>query len=180
MCRISPNFELLGEGPILGQGAPSKLLISHNESMLGAFCGVNLFPETESFIVMLSNWHPRIAGELKSARQPGTTPKELSQYVGVYTNLEGYLTIAVKVADDKLIMSFQNCKDEEFGLRHYEYDTFCWLQPRYELVKRARNVVQPAENYLMRLSVYEHGSIEQLNWINDSAVPTGQVFIRGT
>lgn len=49
MCRISPNFELLGEETVLGEGAPPKLLMSHYGSMPGTFCGVNLFPESESF-----------------------------------------------------------------------------------------------------------------------------------
>lgn len=58
LCRISPNFEMLGEEPILGAGAPPKLMISHYGSMPGTYCGVSLFPETESFLVLLSNSTP--------------------------------------------------------------------------------------------------------------------------
>ena len=190
MCRISPNIELLGEGHILGEGAPPKLLISHYGSMPGTFCGVNLFPETESFLVMLSNstpmcdsadwftqlltqtlfdfpkkidyphwvkrsveaeraWYSKVADELELARRPDTEPKQLDNYVGVYVSGERYFMIVIKVKNEMLVMSFQNRKDEEFELRHYEYDTFCWLQPRNDLVKRARNVLQPAKYYLI-------------------------------
>ena len=58
MCKISPNLDQLGEEPILGEGAQPKLLIAHYCSMPGAYCGVNLFPESESVIVVLSNTTP--------------------------------------------------------------------------------------------------------------------------
>ncbi|KAJ8125495.1 hypothetical protein O1611_g8144 [Lasiodiplodia mahajangana] len=58
MCKISPNLSVVGEEPILGGGAPSQLLIAHYGSMPGAYCGVNLFPETEAVIVLLSNSTP--------------------------------------------------------------------------------------------------------------------------
>ena len=55
MCKISPNLYQLGEEPTLGEGAQPKLLIAHYGSMPGAYCGVNLFPESESVIAVLSN-----------------------------------------------------------------------------------------------------------------------------
>lgn len=58
MCKISPNYELLGEAPIVGEGAPSKLVIAHYGSIPGIYTGVNLFPETESAIVVLTNSTP--------------------------------------------------------------------------------------------------------------------------
>jgi CubicO group peptidase (beta-lactamase class C family) len=219
MCRISPNYELLGEEPVLGEGAPPKLLISHYGSMPGSFCGVNLFPETESFVVMLSNstpmcdsadwftqlltqtlfdfpkkndylkwvkrsveaereWYPKISKELDDARNPDTEPKELRDYVGSYVNEEEYFMIAIKIDDGRLIMSFQGRTDEEFELRHYEHDTFCWLQPRNDLVKRARNVLQPAKYYLISFHVKDNGEVDHLSWVNDGAVPEGQKFIK--
>jgi hypothetical protein len=56
--RISPNYELLREEPVLGEDAPPKLMIAHYGSMPGTFCGVNMFPESESFLVMLNNSTP--------------------------------------------------------------------------------------------------------------------------
>lgn len=58
MCKISPNNDLLGEQPVIGKGAASRLVIAHYGSMPGTFAGVNLFPETESAIVVLTNTTP--------------------------------------------------------------------------------------------------------------------------
>ncbi|KAI9699592.1 MAG: hypothetical protein M1820_007091 [Bogoriella megaspora] len=58
MFKISPNLAQLGGAPILGRGSPSKLLIAHYGSMPGACCGLNLFPETQSAIVVLTNSTP--------------------------------------------------------------------------------------------------------------------------
>jgi len=58
MCKISTNNGLLGEQPVIGKGAASKLVIAHYGSMPGSFAGVNLLPETESAIVVLTNTTP--------------------------------------------------------------------------------------------------------------------------
>ena len=55
---ISTNNGLLGEQPVNGKEAASKLIIAHYGSMSGSFAGVNLFPETESAIVVLTNTTP--------------------------------------------------------------------------------------------------------------------------
>jgi CubicO group peptidase (beta-lactamase class C family) len=58
MCKIGQNYALLGGAPVVGKGAPSKLVIAHYGSMPGSFSGVNIFPETESAIVFLANTTP--------------------------------------------------------------------------------------------------------------------------
>lgn len=59
MCKISPNYGALGHAPVVGEGAPSKLIIAHYGSMPGAYSAVLLFPETDSIIVVLTNTTPR-------------------------------------------------------------------------------------------------------------------------
>jgi hypothetical protein len=58
MCQISSNLDQSGEEPILGVGASSRLLIAHYSSIPGAYCGVNLFPETDTVITVLTNSTP--------------------------------------------------------------------------------------------------------------------------
>ncbi len=58
MCKISPNYGLLGTAPTVGNGGASRLIIAHYGSMPGSYAGVNLFPETESAIVVLTNTTP--------------------------------------------------------------------------------------------------------------------------
>ena len=59
MYKISPNVGMIGTAPVVGVGAPSKLVIAHYGSMPGSYSGVNLFPETQSAIVVLINTTPR-------------------------------------------------------------------------------------------------------------------------
>lgn len=58
MCKISPNYSLLGTAPTVDNGGASRLIIAHYGSMPGSYSGVNLFPETESAIVVLINTTP--------------------------------------------------------------------------------------------------------------------------
>jgi hypothetical protein len=41
--------------PIVGKGSPSRLVIYHSGSLVGSLTAVNLFPETHSAIVVLTN-----------------------------------------------------------------------------------------------------------------------------
>lgn len=50
---LNPN--LVDKMPIVGRGSPSRLCIYHQGSLPGALTAVNLFPETDSAIVVLSN-----------------------------------------------------------------------------------------------------------------------------
>ena len=70
-------------------------------------------------------WHASISDELEAARHLDTTPNDRDAYAGSYTNPEGHFMLAIRVEGEKLIMSFQDRRDEDFELRHYEYDTFC-------------------------------------------------------
>ncbi|KAH7002605.1 hypothetical protein EDB80DRAFT_578637 [Ilyonectria destructans] len=58
MCKTSPNYGLLGDAPVVGKGSAPKLIIAHYGSMPGNFSGVNLFPESQSAIILLTNTIP--------------------------------------------------------------------------------------------------------------------------
>lgn len=56
MGAIGCNPRLMPHGmPVVGKGAPSTLVCYHQGSLPGALAAVNLVPETESAIVVLSN-----------------------------------------------------------------------------------------------------------------------------
>ena len=50
---LNPN--LVDEMPIVGRGSPSRLCIHHQGSLAGTLTAVNLFSETDSAIVVLTN-----------------------------------------------------------------------------------------------------------------------------
>ena len=220
MFKISPNLDQLGEAPVLGVGAQSRLLIAHYGSMPGACCGVNLFPESESVIVVLSNstpmcdisdwtlqlltqtvfdfptkhdyvmwtrktvdnelgWHGRLVSDLEARRAAGTHPRDLKEYTGSYLNTNGTFIISVALKEDSLQMSFQARKDETFSLKHYQHDSFCWLESRNELVSRGRWVLQPADYYIFRFAAdNDDKTIDRFFWANDPEVPNGEEFQR--
>ncbi|KAI1127107.1 beta-lactamase/transpeptidase-like protein [Nemania abortiva] len=218
MCKISPNLAVVGDEPILGIGAPSQLLIAHYGSMPGAYCGVNLFPETEAVIVLLSNttpmcdiadwviqlitqtlfdfpqkhdyvdwvqrtvdaekgWYRRTAEELGRRQNPGTKPRPLSEYGGTYICDGKFFKITMLASDTYLEMKFQDLEDEVYYLKHYEHDTFSWLQPRDYFVSRGRWILQHPDYYLIRFCSHEAtNQIDRLVWVNDPGVPQGQTF----
>ena len=220
MSCASPNLDQLGEEPILGEGAPSRLLIAHYGSMPGAYCGVNMFPETESVIVVLSNrtpmcdisnwtlqlltqslfdfetkhnyvdwtkktvdhelgWHARLVSHLEAARIRGTQPRDLREYTGFYINANGSFVISIDLQDNVLTMSLQARTDETFELKHYQHDSFCWLESRNELAARGRLVLQPANYYIFRFAAdNDNDTINRFFWANDPEVPSGEQFVK--
>ena len=148
MCKISPNYGLLGEAPMVGRGAPSKLILAHYGSMPGNFSGVNLFPETESAILVLTNttplcdmadwitqlltqtlfdfpekvdyvlwvkktkaaqlrWHEGVVSELREKQNIGTSPRNLTDYVGKYFNSSKTLLIEVILRKESLALMIE-------------------------------------------------------------------------
>ncbi|KAF2106294.1 beta-lactamase/transpeptidase-like protein [Lophiotrema nucula] len=58
LLKFGTNVGLLGEGPVIGRGADTKLVIAHYGSMPGNFAAVLMYPESESAIVVLTNTTP--------------------------------------------------------------------------------------------------------------------------
>ena len=63
-------------------------------------------------------------------------------------------------------------------LEHYEHDTFSWLQPRNELVRRARTVGQHASYYLIRFEGITNTGISRLFWSHDSQMAQGEEYVK--
>ncbi|KAB8349879.1 hypothetical protein FH972_023892 [Carpinus fangiana] len=55
MGQVGCNAPLLPQMPIVGKGGPSKLVVYHQGSFPGALASVNLVPDDETAIVILSN-----------------------------------------------------------------------------------------------------------------------------
>jgi len=221
MCKISPNLVVLGDEPVLGEDSTPRLLVAHYGSMPGAYCGVNLFPESDALVVVLSNstpmcdmadwsiqlitqtlfdfpvkhdyfdwvrrtvdkeleWYPNTKSALEDRKAHGTKPRPLEQYVGEYRNEGDYFTISVFAkGENGLYMQLQGLEEEVYQLEHYEHDTFCWLQPRNELVSRGRWVLQEPEYFLFSFqALHDSETIDRFAWVNDPGVPKGEVFVK--
>lgn len=87
-------------------------------------------------------WYPDILAELQQNQIPGTTPRDLSEYIGRFTNEAGTMMIEVSLDESRnepcLQLAFQGLQSEIYPLRHYHHDVFTWLMPRNELVQRGR------------------------------------------
>lgn len=221
MCKISTNYRFLEDAPVVGRGAPPKLILAHYGSMPGSFAGVNLFPETESAIIVLTNttplcdiadwmtqlltqtlfdfpekvdyvswvksskdaelkWHESVVLEMREKQNSGTSPRNLTDYVGRYFNCSKTLVIEVVLRGKSLALLWDGREDDLWPLKHYEYDTFSWLQPRNELVRRARSIGQRAPYYLISFEGITTAGFSRLFWRHDSRIAQGEEYAKET
>lgn len=76
-------------------------------------------------------------------------------------------------------MCFQRHRSKIYGLSHYHHDVFSWLLTRDEDVRLGRFPDTRASFYLLSFkSGDDPAQIEQVVWVNDSAVPSGETFRR--
>lgn len=76
-------------------------------------------------------------------------------------------------------MCFQGDFDQPYELEHYHYDVFSWMLTRDEDVRLGRFPMTRPDFYLIQFkSDGKKDDIHSLVWVNDSAVPAGEVFRR--
>ena len=220
MGAVGLNPKFIPDGmPIVGKGSPSRLVVYHQGSLPGALAAVNLLPETQSAIVVMTNtlalndcadwvgqlvlealigttetndylelarrsvatalaWHSTVEAALKKHQAQGTSPRNLEEYTGTYTNSIQTMRIEVTQRDDKLWFALQGLESETFEMTHYQDDMFTWLQPRNELARRGRFTYQKHPYYMLRFSVRDDDTIGQLAWAHDADVPDGEIFVK--
>nr|POE47800.1 hypothetical protein CFP56_01129 [Quercus suber] len=121
----------------------------------------------------------RMREELESKRTAGTTCRPLHAYCGSYYNRVGTYRIEVYQAGDQLKMCFQGDREFSYDLEHYHFDTFSWLLTRDEDAHYGRFPVTRASFYLFDFNMPRVGSeAESVTWIDDTAVPQGEMFRR--
>jgi CubicO group peptidase (beta-lactamase class C family) len=119
-------------------------------------------------------WHSDTSRALQQARKSGTSPRPLQDYVRTYWDDAHIFKIVVTEEHGVLYWAFQGLKSEKFRLHHYEDDTFTWLQPRNDLVKRGRWVGQDAEFWKAAFMTGEKGTIEHLFWVHTIGMPAAK------
>jgi hypothetical protein len=81
----------------------------------------------------------------------------LRSYVGTYWHRVSKFRIDIDEDGDDLRLQFQRHPDEIYVLRHYQDDTFKWLMPHNEAVRRGRYVNDfGSDYYLMRFEFTSH------------------------
>lgn len=123
------------------------------------------------------DWHRRTTETMEKERKKDTHPRSLSSYVGNYWNTAKTLLIQVKLVGEELQVLWEGREDEAFPLRHYEADTFSWLQPRNDLVSRERTVGQPPSYYMLRFQTDEFGNVDKLFGTHDNQLPQGEQYV---
>lgn len=121
-------------------------------------------------------WHSTVEAALKKKQVLGTSPRNLEEYTGTYTNSIKTMKIEVTQGDKKLFFALQGLASEKYGLTHYQDDIFTWLQPRDELAGRGRSTHQDFLYYMLRFSAGDDGKIGKLAWTHDADVPGGELF----
>ena len=118
-----------------------------------------------------AKWYSNTREELLRNRKTGTSPKKLEEYTGTYWDAIHVVKIEVSLEDGNLYWALQGLPSEKFSLEHYEHNTFTYLQPRNELVRRGRWVDQGAEFWKLRFEVNNDDQVEKVFWVHDIGVP---------
>ncbi|KAL8834456.1 MAG: hypothetical protein Q9176_007480 [Flavoplaca citrina] len=118
-----------------------------------------------------------VADKLEQERTPGTSPRDLQDYVGTYWNELDTMKIEIFLVDEKLTMRFQDLEAETFPLEHYENDTFSWWFSRNECARYGRFTNYGYEYFRIGF-VGRAGLIDRLTWKTVSQLPEAEVFLR--
>ncbi|KAI4233713.1 MAG: hypothetical protein LQ349_004237 [Xanthoria aureola] len=132
----------------------------------------------ESAAASVALW-PAMAKELETRREPNIPQQPLTNYEGKYYNIIGDWCIDVFEAEGILMVCFQGQRDESYPLDHYRPHEFSWLLTRDEDVRRGRFPVVNLDFYILTFrAADEAGTMHQLIWRHDPAVPSGEIFYR--
>lgn len=121
-------------------------------------------------------WYPSLIAELEKARQDGTSPRSLDDYVGTYWDDIRVIKIVVRLEGGKLFWLLQGLESEKFELTHYEHDTFLWLITRNELSSRGRWIGSDLVPSFWKVDFEGNtdGKVDKLLWNHDNGVPARQ------
>jgi CubicO group peptidase (beta-lactamase class C family) len=111
--------------------------------------------------------------------QDGGPALDLESYEGTYINKGGYYKIVVRLDrdDQQLFWSKQGDPEEEFRLYHKSGDTFHWLGPRNDMVKRGLLIDKPAKFWDIKF-VVEGEMVTKIIWVHDAMNPDGEAFYK--
>ncbi|KAK4201005.1 beta-lactamase/transpeptidase-like protein [Triangularia verruculosa] len=191
--QIGINPGLLPEGmPTVGKGTQSQLVIVVLSNSLAltdvsdwvgqlvleellevpASERIDVADFARTTVVENLKWYPALVKELDDTRKPGSSPKYLEEYVGVYWMDIGVFKIVVTLEEGSLYWAIQGLDSEKFKLNHYDDDTFTWLLPRNELSRRGRWVGgDQGPDFWKAVFKVEAGLINKLYWAHDTSVP---------
>lgn len=128
----------------------------------------------EKSIAINLGWYDRIVNSLGQGRPRDTKlPWPLESYVGTYVNESRLFSVTVTLADSTLSWAFQGLDSERYSLKHYDGDTFTWLQPRNDLSRRGRWVLgndNDASFWLVSFGVGKSGETGTISWRHDPSL----------
>lgn len=121
---------------------------------------------------------PKIKADLEKERTPGTSPLELSAYVGKFCNKIETFHLEFREEGSQLQLCFQGNHNFWYPMEHFENDVFTWVLTRDENVKRGRFPVTWRNFYKMKFQRTKGDIIDTLVWEHDGAWDAGEVFYR--
>jgi CubicO group peptidase (beta-lactamase class C family) len=119
----------------------------------------------------------RVRNELDDGRTPDTKPRPLAEYQGRYWNSLGNFFVDVKQQQHQssggpgLTMKVNGLTGQAYRLEHYHFDTFSWLMPYDEMVRRARVLFYGPEYFLLEFRSSNGAGVDELVWAADNNFP---------
>lgn len=128
----------------------------------------------------------RLKADLEQHRVPGTHARPLCAYEGRFWNElhNFFIDVTVHNTSGALQMTWQGLDSQSYELHHYHYDTFSWLMPAEEIVRRARGVTfYNYEYYLVEFGSDTNNDnasdrVDYLRWSMDSNSTSGKMEFR--
>ncbi|KAK3995249.1 hypothetical protein QBC44DRAFT_366775 [Cladorrhinum sp. PSN332] len=100
----------------------------------------------------------------------------LNTYTGAYWNQPKTFFITVSEQGGSLAMTMQGLSSQVYTLRHYQNDSFSWIMPFSEIIRRARSTTYyTPEYYTIEFYANEGGDIDRLGWEIESELPGGKL-----
>ena len=117
--------------------------------------------------------------EFDEHRVPRTCPRAYDAYVGSYLNCVDNHSLDICLKDNVLWLCFQGDSAQEYELEHYHHDVFSWMLTRDQDVRMGRYPMTRLSFYLLQFKSDDQSEgIDSLVWVNDGAVPDGEVSRR--
>lgn len=109
---------------------------------------------------------------LDDARKPGTHPQPLTAYTGDYVGFAGQFKIQIRMkSPEALQVIFQGLESQTWDLKHYQDNTFTWLEDFDTQAKRVRFTFSGPDMFKLVFKSNKQGDIESVLWKQEAGLP---------
>ena len=201
--KLGFNPSLIEEGmPVLGTGSESRQVIPEIQAVIVVLTNSTSQGDTADWVAQTifqtvlgldspldlqpiaeraaSGWrstHKTMADALESRRNPGTGAPRYDKLVGTYWHTTGEVSLHVYEDGGSLKFNIGGNPSQEHVLSHYHCDSFIFLPPADERIRRGL-FHYSTEAWLLHFESDSGEGFRRIRWKVDAQIPIGEVFTR--